>query len=389
MPPRRTSPRRGVTRPTLVRRDGDDQPGYEPGGPSPLLAAAPWIALLALAAAIVAIVAVFVNRGTDLSACRSAAWGAIPAAADLPGGWQLGSTDLNANGMTVSILGPASADGTAAQQAVYASVTCYGDAAATAMSRNKAAAKETGSSVVDRVSGGDAYDVTSADTGSTTTLFRIGDLLGQIADAGSATPDDLATVTRAVATAMGDRDAAGRPGAAPSQAVGSEEPGASNQANGSEEPLPSSVAPELEADLPTSIQDNPLTVDSSSGDQALTSDPTSRALAARLQSLGVKLTELQVARAFDENQTVDLTAVGFRLPGLAPDKLKAAILEAWLGANEAGVKQSTVKLGGKTLTKVDYGTDGSLDYVYATRDHVIVIDTADPDAAAEAATQLK
>jgi hypothetical protein len=72
------------------------------------------------------------------------------------------------------------------------------------------------------------------------------------------------------------------------------------------------------------------------------------------------------------------------------DKLKAAVLEAYLVADQPGVKQSTVKLGGKTLTKVDYGTSGgALDYVYVTPDHVIVIDTADPDAAAEAASQLK
>jgi hypothetical protein len=385
MPPRRTSPRRGVTRPTLVRQGDED----EPEGGSALLAAAPWIALLALAAALVALVVVFLNRGTNLSACRSAAWGAVPATADLPGGWTLGSTDLNANGMTVSIVGPASTDGAARQPAVYASVTCYGDSAATAMSQNKAASKAARSSVVDRVSGGDAYDVSNPDTGTTTTLFRVGDLIGQIAGAGSASPDDLATITRAVATAMGDRDAAGGPGPKPSNDTGSEEPGASNLANGSEEPLPSAVAPELEADLPTTIQNTPLTPYSTTGDQVLTSFPNGRALAARIQSMGAKIANLQVAQAADDNGDLDITVTGFRLPGLATAKLKTAVLEAWLGADQAGVKQSTVKLGGKTLTKIDYGTDGPLDYVYTTPDHVIVIDTADPDAAAEAASQLK
>jgi len=57
---------------------------------------------------------------------------------------------------------------------------------------------------VNRVGGGDAYDVTSPATGSKTTLFRVGQLIGQIADAGSASPADLQTITRAVATAMGD-----------------------------------------------------------------------------------------------------------------------------------------------------------------------------------------
>jgi hypothetical protein len=385
MPPRRTSPRRGVTRPTIVQDQYDD--AVETRGP--LSAAAPWIALLALVAAIAALLFAFANRGTDLSACRSAAWGAIPATADLPGGWQLGSTDLNANGMTISILGPTSADGSQTPPTVYASVTCYGDAAATAMSKNKAAAAAAGSRVVDRVAGGDAYDVTSPDTGSSTTLFRVGQLIGQIADAGSATSDDLATITRAVATAMGDREAAGQPGVAPSGDTGSAAPGASDLGNGSAAPQASSVAPELEAAMPTSIQGTALTIDSSTGDQALTSDPTSRALAARLQSLGVKLTDLQVARAYDTTNTVDLTAVGFRVPGLAPEKLKAAVLETWLGSNQTGVKETTVKLGGKTLIKVDAGTGGAIDYVYATPDHVIVIDTGDPSAAEEAASQIK
>jgi hypothetical protein len=149
------------------------------------------------------------------------------------------------------------------------------------------------------------------------------------------------------------------------------------------------VAPELEADLPTTIQDTPLSPFSSTGDQILQNFPAARALAARVQSLGAKLTEFQVAQAADANGGLDITVTGFRLPGLATDKLKEAILQAWLGANQPGVKTSTVKLSGKTLTKVDYGTGGAIDYVYTTPDHVIVIDTADPDAAAEAASQIK
>ena len=149
------------------------------------------------------------------------------------------------------------------------------------------------------------------------------------------------------------------------------------------------MAPELEADLPTTIQDTALSPFSTTGDQVLQNFPAARALAARVQSLGAKLTNFQVAQAADANGDLDITVTGFRLPGLATDKLKAAVLEAWLGANQPGVKKSTVKLSGKILTKVDYGTGGPIDYVYTTPDHVIVIDTADPDAAAEAASQIK
>ena len=107
-------------------------------------------------------------------------------------------------------------------------MTCYGDVAATAMSENKAAAEAAGAEVTDRSSGGGAYDVDNPSTSSTTTIFRVGPLIGQIADAGSASPADLEAITKAVAAAMGDDRAAGAPGA-----------GASDAAVGSDEPLPS------------------------------------------------------------------------------------------------------------------------------------------------------
>jgi hypothetical protein len=68
MPPRRTSPRRATTRPTGAGQPVED----EPSGPGAFAAAAPWIALLALVAAVAAFAFVFLNRGTDLSAWPSA-----------------------------------------------------------------------------------------------------------------------------------------------------------------------------------------------------------------------------------------------------------------------------------------------------------------------------
>ena len=359
-------------------------------GPTPnrLLLASPWIALLALAAGAAGVVLGVVNRGADLSACRSAAWAAIPDKNDLPDNWTLGSTDLNANGMTVSIMGPASPDDSTNQPVVYASVTCYGDVAATAMQQNRDAAKAAGSTVIDRSSAGDAYDVENPSTGSITTLFRVGQLIGQIAGAGSADDPDLATITSALAAAMGNGTAAGDAGPQPSHvATGSEEPGASNA--GSEEPGSSEPVSVLEAAMPTSIQGTPLTSDSATGDQGLLGDPASRALAARLVNLGANLDDLEVSRALDYTNTLDIAVYGFRLPGFDTEKLKTAVLEAWLGSKGPGVKQTTVTLGGKRLIKIDAGTQGPLDYVYATSDHVIVIDTADPAAAEEAAGQIR
>jgi len=393
MPRRRTSPRRAPTRLTYVRDDVDDLDDAWEGErlSDRLVRASPWLALLALAVGGAALGVAWLNRGGDLAACRTAAWTAIPDPRDLPADWTLGSTDMNANGMTVSIAGPASPDGSTTQPIVYASVTCYGDVAATAMRQNRTAADTSGATVVDRVTGGDAYDVRNASTGSVTTIFRVGQLIGQVADAGTADPADLATITTAVARAMGDDSAAGRPGSAAPESSGGASglpAGSGDLGEGSAAPS-GPVAPELEAVMPTSVLGTPLSVDSASGDQALVADPASRAFAARLTSLGAKVANVEVARAFDDTQSVDIAVVGFRLPGFDPAKLKAAVLEAWLGAGEAGVKQTSVTLGGKRVIKVDYGGGGPIDYVYATADHVIVIDTGDENAAADVASQLK
>jgi hypothetical protein len=313
----------------------------------------------------------------------------MPAAGDLPNGWIVNSTDLNANGMTVSIGGPQPADSSTTQPVVYASVTCYGSVASTAMSQYSDAAKAAGATVTDRGQGGDAYDVDNASTGSVTTLFRVGGLIGQIADAGSAAPAELAQITSAVATAMGDKTAAGTGsgGANPSDAGASNlpnpGPSGSDSANASAQ-----AAPELEAHMPTSVGGTTLTVQSSTAADALT-DPTSRALTAALRSLGANSTNLQVAQAFDETSTIDLSVIGFRLANGDGAKLKAAIIQTWLSAGAPGVKQTEVTLGGKKLTKIDYGDQGTVEYVYGGSDYVIVLDTADPNIATEAATALK
>jgi hypothetical protein len=397
MPTRRTSPRRTATRPTGIyeRVTGPALDDYDEPPPGRLAGATPWIALLAVVLAAGALGLAVIGRmsggsagTTDLTACRSAAWSAIPDENDLPDGWTLGSTDLNANGMTISIMGPAPADSSTNQPVVYASVTCYGDSAATALTQNRKAATAAGSTVTNRAANGQAYDVDNPTTGSVTTLFRVGGLIGQVADGGTADPTDLTSITSAVAAAMGDPTAAGGPAVGPTDAAaGSDQPQSSDQ--GSLEPSPSDVAPGLEADLPTSIQGTPLTATSYSGDQALSATPSSRALAAHLVSLGAKLADVQIAQAGDDSYSIDITVFGFRAPGVSLAKLKAAVLDAWLSANQPGVKQTTVTLSGKTMVKIDYGTDGPADYLYATGDHVIVIDTADPSAATEAAGQIK
>ena len=392
MPVRRTSPRRSATRPTvpLAQDEADD----DVEGSGRLAAAAPWLAIGAVVVAIAALAMTLLGRGggTNLDACRRAAWAAVPASSDLPTGWNLSTTDLNANGMTVSILGQAPTDGTSSQPVVYASVTCYGDVASTAMSQYRVAAQEAGATVTDRGVGADAYDVDNPSSGSVTTLFRVGGLIGQIADAGSASPDALSTITSALATAMGDRSAAGSSGGQANAGGGagrsghpSLEPSASDDVGASESP----AAPELEALLPTEVSGTALTIQSATAADGLGNDPTSRAFAAAIPSLGAKLADLEIAQAYDPEQAIDLNIFAFRLPGRDGTKLKAAVIDTWLSAGAAGVKRSDEKLAGKTFTTIDYGDAGAIDYVYSGTDFVIVVETADKAIATEVAGKLK
>ena len=404
MPTRRTSPRRTATpssgsyeRPAGPLLDDEfDEPGV-----GRFAGAAPWLALLAAILVAGALGYVVFGRasGGDLTACRTQAWTSIPDKADLPADWALGSTDLNANGMTISILGPAPADNSAKQPVVYASITCYGDAAATALTENRKAASAAGSTVSNRTANGDSYDVDNPTTGSITTLFRIGGLIGQVADAGTASPSDLAVITSALAAAMGNGTAAGTGGVSPTDgASGSQEPLGSPDV-GAGDASASPFAADLEAMLPKSIVDGtstasppaaiPLTVQSASATDVFGEDPSSRALAAQIRALGSTLDQLQIAQAFDESGSIDLSIIAFRLPKADVAKLRAAVIDTWLAAGAGGVKTTTVTLGGKSLTKIDYGDASTIEYVYAKDDYVIVIDTSDAGIATQVAAQLK
>ncbi|MBA2380517.1 MAG: hypothetical protein H0V73_00265 [Chloroflexi bacterium] len=400
MPTRRTSPRRTATRPSGQYERTDerylDEPEDGSTGGSLFASAAPWLALLAVVLAAAALAFVVVGRGSgggDLSACRSAAWKAIPDPEGLPASWNLGSTDLNANGLTISFIGAAVDEGTAGP-VVYASVTCYGDAAATALEDNRRAAEAAGSVITDRTDDGLAYDVDNPSTGSVTTLFRVGGLVGQVADAGSANQSDLAVITTLVARAMGDESAAGTSALASTDDSNASEPPV---VAASDEPLPSAFAPELEALLPTSIGDAgstaspgviPLTIQSASATDVFGDDPSSRALAARIRALGSSLDQLQIAQAFDESGSIDLSIVAFRLPKADQAKLRAAVIETWLSAGADGVTKSSVTLSGKSLTKIDYGDGSTIEYVYGKDDVVIVIDTSDVQVATQVAAKL-
>ena len=403
MPSRRTSPRRSATRPTVPLEPSLDAwtDEDEELGPSAFTTAAPWLALLALVLAAATIGYLLLRGGGsgtgDLTACRTAAWKAIPDKTKLPTGWTLDSTDLNANGITVSFVGT-STDANTNPPVIYASITCYGDAAETALQANRDAADAARSTILERTGASDAFDVTNPTTGSTTTVFRVGSLVAQVADSGDTTRPVLDAISAQVAAAMGDKTAAGTSGNAPDAGPSSSnEPLPSDQAGGSTPPF----APELEAALPTSIADPTpgaasgstikLTVDSASASDvfAQASDPGTRALSARIRTLGKTLDDLQYAEAFDETGTVNVAIRGFRLPGVEPAKLHAAIVETWLSSSAAGVKTDRVTIAGKSVTRIDYGDQSALEYVVQLGDIVIDVEADDPAVAQAVIAALK
>jgi hypothetical protein len=132
-----------------------------------------------------------------------------------------------------------------------------------------------------------------------------------------------------------------------------------------------------------------LTIDSASASDVFGQDPSSRALAARIRSLGKTLDDLQVAQAFDETGAVDIAILAFRLPGADSAKLRAAILETWLSSSAQGVKTTTPTLGGKAVTKIDYGDGSAFEYVWSKGDVVIDIETSDETIATEVLSALK
>ena len=80
--------------------------------------------------------------------------------------------------------------------------------------------------------------------------------------------------------------------------------------------------------------------------------------------------------------------VAISVTGMQPDALRSLVLDSWLVASGAGVKSDSVTLAGHTFTRIDYGDKGTLDYVLASTDRVVIIETADANLASAAAAAL-
>ncbi|MCJ7709284.1 MAG: hypothetical protein MUQ32_00480, partial [Chloroflexi bacterium] len=224
------------------------------------------------------------------------------------------------------------------------------------------------------------------DSGATFLQFRHDRLVVYLAASGDVAATEVDQLASAFDLALGGDGGAvavGTPG------VATPVPSNDAAAPGASEDIPPEVAaPELEAVLPTVVGDTVMTVDSATGSMMLGEDPVSRAITAALRADGRVPDDLGVAQAYDETAESDLTITAIAVDGMSGDKVRPFVMESWLSATGAGITRETVALAGDEFTRVDYGDDGAIDYVTTKGDVVIVINTADPAFAAEAAAAL-
>ena len=321
------------------------------------------------------------------SSCQDAAWNATPRDRDLPAGWTISASQYDVDRKQMTVVGTEPTDEARAQAVVYATITCFASGAADAVTRSADAAEAAGQIVTDRDDLGD--QAFSADDGSGATFLQLrhGDVVVYLAASGDATPSEVDALASAFDKSLG--------GDGGTVAAGVPEPGSSEAASdGGELPsdegeVPESpAAPELEAAIPDTIGDIALGTDSLTGADVLGDDPGARAITAALRADGHTPEDLLVAYASDEAGTSDLSITALAVEGMTEKAMRKLALEAWLPSSSAGVTTQPATVGGRDVTRVDYGDGGPIDYVLANDGAVFIVSTADDALAAEALKAL-
>jgi hypothetical protein len=147
-------------------------------------------------------------------------------------------------------------------------------------------------------------------------------------------------------------------------------------------------APQLEALLPTTIQDpatkqdTPLQVESWTGTAILNDDAYSDSLRSFLNGQEKTADQLLEAQSYDPAAAIDFSIAVYQLPGVAPDKLRDALIAAWkVDPDVSNVPVSTVTIDGKTLTKLDFPEDTADSYLYVRPEDGVVFDIESSDVA--------
>ena len=346
---------------------------------------------LALAALVVACVglglAAYPLVMPPAQGCQAITWDTAPAIAELPLGWTVGATQYDTGRKTMTFLGPAPTDSTTQRAVLYATVTCFAQGAADSVVRSADAARAAGQVVTQRQDLGEQAYSAADKSGATFVQFRRGAVVVYLAASGDTTPAEADAVAAAFDHAMGGpapQLAVGTPDAGTSGAVPSPVPSVMASAGASASP----AAPDLEAALPKSVGTITLTVQSALGPAILGTDQGSRAITAALRAEGKSPSDLRIAQAYDASGQADLTMLAIAVTGMSTDSMKALVLDSWLAASGAGVKTTTVTLSGRTFTQVDYGDNGTKDYLLVEQGRVVIIETATADLATQAAAAL-
>ena len=277
----------------------------------------------------------------------------------------------------MTFLGPLPADETSTQGVVYVTVTCFDEGAADAVARSEQAAKDAQQTVTTRDDLGDGGFAATDEGGSNFVQLRHGDVVVYLAASAEVDPTDVDGIASAYDKALG-----GDGGAV---AVGTQDPGVEEPSDELVERGPERGAAVGRGDRArargeaagATVDGTVLTIDSAIGTDVLGEDQSSRAITAALRAAGKTPADLTLAQAYDETQAADLSIIAFAVDGLSDAKTRDIVLDSWLSASGAGVTRSDVQLGGTTVTRIDYGDDGTKDYVVTRDGAVVVITTAD------------
>jgi hypothetical protein len=144
----------------------------------------------------------------------------------------------------------------------------------------------------------------------------------------------------------------------------------------------------LESLIPQTVNGTALTVQSRTDAMNIAPDPPGRAIDAAVLSLGKQPTDLEIGYGDDPSGTIDLTIIGFRIPGISPEVLRPIVLRTWLANEGPGVTTTQVNLSGTPVTQVSYGDTGADEYLFVFKDAVFVVETADSDLATQAVVAI-
>ena len=342
------------------------------------------IAVVAIVIAAAALALTAFRFLTPVSAsCQQQAWDTTPREEDLPTDWTVSATQYDIMRKTMSFVGPPPADDSSSQGVIYATVTCFEEGAEDSVVRSAKAAQDAGQSVVDRDDLGDGGFSAVDNTGATFLQLRKDKIVVYLAASGDGSDTAVNGLASAFDKALGgnggDINALSPGPSGDLGAVDSLDPGASDAAA-------SPAAPDLEAHLPSQVGDLAMTVYSVSGSD-IVAQPGTRSILAALRAAGREPNDLRVAEGDDD--AGNLTMMVITVDGLPVDKTQKLVLDSWYNGNAAGVTHSTVTLNGKEWTQLDYGEEVPKDYIRVEGNNVMVITTADPSVAEQAAAGLK